>query len=51
MAEEKTLRVQLLGALILLGRFFVVGIQTTGFCMCCLQPPVMEDYRKLNSKK
>lgn len=42
MAEEKTLRVQLLGATILLGRFFLVSIQMTGFCMCGLQPPVME---------
>jgi hypothetical protein len=41
MAKEKTLRLQLLGALIVLGRFFVAGFVVTGYCMAGLQPPAL----------
>ena len=43
MAEDKTLRLQLLGALILLGRFFLEGAQTIAFCTCGLRPPALDE--------
>jgi hypothetical protein len=45
MAREKTLRLQLLGALILLGRFSLESVQTIGFCMCGLRSPVADSPR------
>lgn len=38
MLKEKKLPVQLLGALILLRRFFLDGFKLTGYCLCGLPP-------------
>ena len=43
MTEEKTLRLQLLGALILLGRFLMECILAAGFSMWGVRRPVADD--------
>lgn len=46
MTQEKILRLQLLGALILIGRFLWECIQAAGFCMWSLPRPVEDDQRQ-----
>jgi hypothetical protein len=43
MAEEKTLRLQMIGALILLGRFLMESVQAAGLCMWGVRLPVADD--------
>jgi hypothetical protein len=42
MAKEKTLQLQLLGAAILIARFFALGFQVLGYCMAGIRHPDLE---------